>query len=53
MLSRVLRRSTSHIIPNSVAYNEAFYANKSNFDSIMDDFQEKTSAAMTISERAL
>ena len=53
MLSRFLRRSTSYTIQNSVAYNEAFYANKENFDSFMSDFQDRTSTAMTIPERAI
>ena len=53
MLSKFLRRSTSYTIPNSVAYNEAFYANRENFDAILADFEDRTSTAMKISEGAL
>jgi 3-methylcrotonyl-CoA carboxylase beta subunit len=41
------------VIPNKVAYNDAFYENRVNYDTLVEDFYDKTASAMAANPRTI
>ena len=51
MLSRYVARRTKSIIPNSIAYNEAYHENLTHNNELLAEFYSRTDVATAVDPR--